>query len=159
MTRGKDKVHTMTQTQKALLDNTIASLVKAGADAQTIATVTGSLIAQFDASPVGVKGDRPKPAPKKPELVEFKKANGEVKMVSKAQADAWTKYRDRPHMTAEEREAKLADWAVAREDYKPSDELIAAIKKDRCITRKQAKELGFVGTKEDLRTLKAKILG
>lgn len=93
------------------------------------------------------------------ELVEFKKANGETKMVTPAQAEAWTKYRDGAGDRKAAFEQMKQDWTAKREGYKPSKALKDAIKANRAsITHKVAKEqYGFVGTKKDLQALKDSI--
>lgn len=93
------------------------------------------------------------------ELVEFKKANGETKMVTPAQAEAWGKYRDGASGRKEQFEKMKQEWDSKREGYKPSKALKDAIKTNRAaITHKIAKEqYGFVGTKKDLQALKESI--
>ena len=94
------------------------------------------------------------------ELVEFKKTDGSVVMVTQAQADAWGKFRDNPNRkSAQEFEQMKADWTSKREAYKPTQALVDAIKANRAaITRKVAvAQYGFVGTKDDLKALKDSI--
>ena len=95
---------------------------------------------------------------KAPEKVEFVKKDGTVKMVSKAQARVWEEARNRSNgKTLDE---VKAEWNAKHDAYKPSKELKDAIKADRAsITLAVAKEqYGFVGTKAELKALKAKVL-
>ena len=94
----------------------------------------------------------------KAEKVEFVKKNGEKKMVSPKQAAVWEAARNRSN--GKSLDEVKAEWNAKHEAYKPSEELIAAIKRDRAsITRKVAKEqYGFVGTKDDLKALKEQVL-
>ena len=91
--------------------------------------------------------------------VAFTKHDGTVVMGTQAQVDAWTKYRDGYADRVASKEANLKVWADKRASYKPSQALVKAIKADRAsITHKIAKEqYGFVGTKEDLKALKASL--
>lgn len=103
--------------------------------------------------PTGAKAPQPKA-----EKVEFVKKDGTVKMVSPKQAAVWEAARARSNgKTLDE---VKAEWNAKHEAYKPSNELIEAIKHDRAsITHKVAKEqFGFVGTKQELKALKEKVL-
>lgn len=99
----------------------------------------------------------------KAEKVEYTNAKGETKLITRKQAE---NYASRKHTDEEKaawkakREKALADFESNREGYKPSKDLIEAIKRDRAsITRQVAKEqYGFVGTKKDLQALKAEVL-
>ena len=82
--------------------------------------------------------------------VPFTKHDGTVVMTTQAQADAWAKRRD----SYVPKETVLKDWETKRASYKPSKELLDAIKANPTITRKEAKTLGFVGTSDDLWNLK-----
>ena len=102
------------------------------------------------------KGTGAKAQPKA-EKVEFVKKDGTVKMVSPKQAAVWEAARNRSNgKTLDE---VKAEWNAKHEAYKPSNELIEAIKRDRAsITRKIAKEkYGFVGTKDELKALKEQV--
>lgn len=100
------------------------------------------------------KGKKPTGA-KAPELVEFVKKDGTRKMVSKAQADVWEAARKRSEGRKSLDEVK-AEYEAARKAFKPSKELIAALKANPVMTRKEAAALGFVGTKDELKALKHK---
>lgn len=115
------------------------------------------LIAELQADKVGKKSTR-KNAPK-PELVDFVKADGTTRKCTRKQADAWTKWRDGSDDRKEAFESMKAGWADKKAAYKPSKELVDAIKANRAaITRKVAKEeYGFIGSKEDLKALKDSI--
>lgn len=91
--------------------------------------------------------------------VPFTKHDGTVIYGTQAQVDAWKKSQDSYADRVAKRDENLKVWADKRATYKPSKELEKAIKADRAsITHKVAKEkFGFVGTKEDLRELKARI--
>lgn len=93
------------------------------------------------------------------ELVEFKKADGTTVMATPKQATAWEKWRSGSSERKEQFEQVKKEWQSKREGYKPSKALEDAIKADRCaVTHKVAKETyGFVGTKDDLKQLKARI--
>jgi hypothetical protein len=108
-------------------------------------------------TPVKGKGKKPTGAKAKPELVEFVKHDGTKVMCTPKQAEAWNKWRSREYKPLDE---VKAEWEAKHEAYKPSKKLIDAIKADRAsITHKVAKEAyGFVGTKQELKDLKAKVL-
>ena len=91
----------------------------------------------------------------KAEKVAFTKLNGEVKMVSPAQAAVWEKARANRKPLDEVK----AEYERKHAAYKPSKALKDAIKANRAaITRKVAVEqYGFVGTKDDLKALKDSI--
>lgn len=100
------------------------------------------------------KGGRTK-APEEPK-VEFVKRNGEKKLVSKAQADAWEAARE----AADERKATYTARREAFVAGKVPKALKDAILKDRAaVTAQVARSLGFVGTKKDLKALKEQICG
>ena len=85
----------------------------------------------------------------KPQVVKdvpFTKHDGTVVMATQAQVNAWTKRREN-YVPKEDR---LAKWSEDRANFKPSQTLIDAIKAKPTMTRKEAKELGFVGTSDDL---------
>jgi len=89
-----------------------------------------------------------------PELVEFRKKNGEVKMVSPKQAAVWEAARNRSNgKTLDE---VKAEWEAKHKAFKPSKELIAALKANPIMTRKEAKAYGFIGTKDEFKALKIK---
>ena len=92
-----------------------------------------------------------KAAPAKAELVEFVKKNGEKKLVSAKQAAVWEAARNRQHKTLDE---VKAEYEEKHKNFKPSDELIAALKANPVMTRKEAAKLGFIGTKDELKALK-----
>lgn len=95
----------------------------------------------------------------KAKTATFTKHDGTTVQCTPAQAEVWTKYRDGYADRVANKEANLKAWADKRESYKPSKALKDAIKTDRAsITHKIAKEkYGFVGTKDDLKALKASI--
>ena len=92
-----------------------------------------------------------KAAPAKAELVEFKKHDGTVVMCTPKQAAAWSKWRDRDYKPLDE---VKAEYEAKHAAYKPSAELIAALKAKPLMTRKEAKAYGFVGTKDEFKALK-----
>lgn len=95
---------------------------------------------------------KPAPAPAKAELVEFVKKDGTVKMVSPKQAAVWEAARNRSNgKTLDE---VKAEWEAKHKAFKPSKELIEALKANPVMTRKEAAKLGFVGTKDELKALK-----
>lgn len=104
------------------------------------------------------KAPKGKPAPAKAELVEFIKADGTKKLVSPKQAEAWNKWKS--NSNGKTLDEVKAEWNAKHDAYKPSNELIEAIKLNRAsITHKVAKsEYGFVGTKAELKALKDKVL-
>mgnify|MGYP003331420807 CR=1 FL=1 len=88
---------------------------------------------------------------------DIKSKNGNWRTVAQQANDAKLK-----EHAAERKEAfdkMCKEWEKSRKKYKPSHELIDAIKTNRCsITHKVAKEqYGFVGTKKDLLALKNNI--
>lgn len=100
------------------------------------------------------KGKKPcgKPAPAKAELVEFVKADGTKKLVSPKQAEAWNKWKS--HSNGKTLDEVKAEWEAKHKAFKPSKELIEALKANPVMTRKEAAKLGFVGTKDELKALK-----
>lgn len=140
---------------KNYMDARVKELMAMGA---TFMEAHNAAMAEWNAMNKPARKGTGKAAPAK-ELVEFVKADGSKVMVTPAQAAAWSKWRD----GAPERKAKLdevkAEYEAKHAAYKPSDKLIAAIKADRCkITWKVAKEAyGFVGTKQELKALKAEL--
>ena len=96
----------------------------------------------------GTRKGTGKPAPEK---VEFVKKDGTVKMVSPKQAAVWEAARNREHKTLDE---VKAEYEAKHKAFKPSDELIRALKANPVMTRKEAMALGFVGTKDELKALK-----
>lgn len=110
-------------------------------------------------TPVKGKGKKPtgKKAQPKVEKVEFVKHDGTKVMCTPKQAEAWEKYRSREYKPLDE---VKAEWEAKHKAYKPSKELKEAIKSNRAsITLAVAKEqYGFVGTKAELKALKAKVL-
>lgn len=99
---------------------------------------------------------KPAPARKKAELVEFVKHDGTKVMCTPKQAKAWEAYRNREYKPLDE---VKAEWEAKHKAYKPSKELKEAIKSNRAsITLEVAKkQYGFVGTKAELKALKAKV--
>lgn len=93
----------------------------------------------------------------KAEKVAFTKHDGTVIYGTQKQVDAWTKWANREFKPLDEVKAEFEE---NRKAYKPSKALIEAIKRDRAsVTRKVAKEqYGFIGTKDDLKALKAEVL-
>lgn len=95
------------------------------------------------------------PKPEK-DQVQFVKKDGTVRMCSQAQADNWARARKE----AEERKATYPDRRKAFTDAAVPKALEDAIRKNRAaVTAKEARKLGFVGTREDLKALKRQILG
>lgn len=89
---------------------------------------------------------------KAPELVEFVKKDGTTKLVSAKQAAVWEAARNRSNgKTLDE---VKAEYKAKHDAFKPSNELIAALKANPVMTRKEAAKLGFVGTKDELKALK-----
>ena len=105
------------------------------------------------------KGKKPtgSKAQPKAEKVEFVKHDGTKVMCTPKQAAAWEKYRSREFKPLDE---VKAEWEAKHKAYKPSKELKEAIKTNRAsITLEVAKkQYGFVGTKAELKALKAKVL-
>jgi len=87
----------------------------------------------------GSRASKPSPAPKKTSKKSPKKGKGKN--------------------TQPSFEERMVEWGKQRDAYQPSTKLINAIKKDRCsITHQVAKtKYGFIGTKNDLDALKAKV--
>jgi hypothetical protein len=103
------------------------------------------------------KGKKPtgKPAPAKADKVEFVKKDGTVKMVSPKQAAVWEAARSRSNgKTLDE---VKAEWDAKHKAFKPSADLITALKANPVMTRKEAAKLGFVGTKDELKALKVEL--
>lgn len=97
----------------------------------------------------GTRKGTGKPAPEK---VEFVKKDGTVKMVSPKQAAVWEAARSRSNgKTLDE---VKAEYEAKHKAFKPSDELIRALKEKPTMTRNEAKAYGFVGTKDELKALK-----
>lgn len=96
----------------------------------------------------GTRKGTGKPAPEK---VEFVKKDGTKVMVTPAQAAAWDKYRSRERKPLDE---VKAEYEAKHKAFKPSDELIRALKDKPTMTRNEAKAYGFVGTKDELKALK-----
>ena len=135
--------------------NEIEKLMSMGFSCEQIARMSA------EASAPKTKGKKPtgKAAPQpKAEKVEFTKKNGQTVLVTPKQAAAWEAYRDRGTGRKPLDEVK-AEWAAAHAAYKPSKALIDAIKADRAaVTHKVARDqYGFVGTKAELKELKAKV--
>ena len=96
-----------------------------------------------------------KKAPEAKELVEFTKADGTKVMCTPKQAQAWEAYRNRSNgKTLDE---VKAEYAEARKNFVPSDALKDALKAKPTMTRKEAAELGFIGTKDELKALKLEL--
>lgn len=121
---------------------------------QEVAEICAQAVMQaLQASGIVGKGERTK-APEEPK-VEFVKRNGEKKMVSAAQARAWDAARE----ASDERKATYATRRAAFVAGKVPKALKDAIIKDRAsVTVEVARSLGFVGSKKDLKALKAEIL-
>lgn len=113
---------------------------------------TPAQIASMNEDAPARKGKKPTGA-KAPELVEFVKKDGTVKLVTPAQAAVWDAARNRQHKTLDE---VKAEYDAKRKAFKPSKELIEALKANPIMTRKEAAKLGFVGTKDELKALKLK---
>lgn len=144
--------YTMANNNKQELIN---MLVSAGMSAKDIAEVLKGLgygNTNTDEHKGGRKGA---PTPEK-EMVDYTNRKGVTKRVSKAQADHWAK-------TAQESDERKATYATRRQafvDAPVPKALEDAIRKNRAaVTAKEARKMGFVGTREDLKALKAQILG
>lgn len=76
---------------------------------------------------------------------------------TEAQKKAW----ERSSENYEERKAKgsqkLEEFEAKRAEYKPTKKFKDALKKKPSMSRKEAAELGFVGTREDLKALKVEL--
>lgn len=120
-----------------------------------IAQAVASALAQAPTKSASGKGS----SKNEKELVEFKKHDGTIIMCTKAQAQAWEKYRDGYTDRVASKEANLKKFEADRKAYKPSQALVKAIKADRAsITLAVAKaQYDFVGTKKDLAALKDKV--
>lgn len=94
-----------------------------------------------------------------PKKVSYTKANGQVIQCSPKQAALYES--KKADYTPEERAAygaqKRAEWEQARASFKPSKDLKKFIKEHPTCTREEAKAHGFVGTKADLKELKASL--
>ena len=115
---------------------------------------TPAQIASMSAdAPAPAKGKKPTGAKAQPkaEKVEFVKHDGTKVMCTPKQAAAWAKWRDREFKPLDE---VKAEWDAKHKAFKPSKELIAALKANPVMTRKEAAKLGFVGTKDELKALK-----
>lgn len=91
-----------------------------------------------------------------PEKVEYTKADGTVIMCTPKQAAHFEELKANAPERKAKFEAMCAEWERKYAEYKPSKELIEALKANPIMTRKEAVKLGFVGTKDDLKALKAK---
>lgn len=93
---------------------------------------------------------KPAPAPEaKPELVEFVKADGSKVKCTPAQAKAWSKWRDREHMSLDEVKALKPEITDAGREY---------VKAHPLCTRKEAAANGCKNiTKEGLKALKVEL--
>lgn len=100
------------------------------------------------------KAPKGKPAPAKAELVEFVKADGTKKLVSPKQAEAWNKWKSRDRKPLDE---VKAEYEAKHEAFKPSNELVKALKAKPTMSRKEAVAYGFVGTKDELKALKVEL--
>ena len=129
------------------------------AQAQNMTEIAAAMrAAGFSAAEVmaalsGVKG-APHEKAHKEKTATFTKKDGTKVACTPAQAKIWSAYVDR----AQNREHNLAEWEKSRKAYKPNKAIKDAIKAHPTMTRKEAMEFGFVGTKEDLRNLKAQLL-
>lgn len=107
------------------------------------------------------KGKKPtgKPAPAPVEKVKYTKSNGEEIMCTPKQAARFEELK----ANAPERKARFDAMCAERErkhaEYKPSKDLIEAIKTNRAsITHEIAKtKYGFVGTRKELKALKDQV--
>lgn len=116
---------------------------------------TPAQIASMDAkAPVGKKAQ--KKSATKAKTATFMKYN-----VATGKRDIAVPCTEAQKAVWEKHEFKTFDaeaWEKQRKAFKPSKALKDAIKANPVITRKQAKELGFVGTRDDLKALKAQVL-
>ena len=100
------------------------------------------------------KAPKGKPAPAKAELVEFVKADGSKVMCTPKQAEAWDKWRSRDRKPLDE---VKAEYEAKHKAFKPSNELVNALKAKPTMSRKEAVAYGFVGTKDELKALKVEL--
>ena len=129
------------------MDNRIKELMAMGATfAEAHAAALSEAVAFGNKTKTGTGA-------KAPELVEFVKKDGTRKMVSAKQAAVWEAARSRSEGRKSLDEVK-AEWDAKHKAFKPSKELIAALKAHPTMTRKEAAKLGFVGTKDELKALK-----
>ena len=113
---------------------------------------TPEQIARMSEDARAPKGSKKPTGAQAPELVEFVKKDGTKKLVSAKQAAVWEAARNRSNgKTLDE---VKAEWDAKHKAFKPSDELIRALKANPVMTRKEAAKLGFVGTKDELKALK-----
>lgn len=127
--------------------NEIKELMAMGFTPAQIAHMSDDAPARKGKKPTGAK------AQPKVEKVEFVKHDGTKVMCTPKQAAAWSKWRDREFKPLDE---VKAEWDAKHKAFKPSKELIEALKANPCMTRKEAAKLGFVGTKDELKALKHK---
>jgi hypothetical protein len=80
----------------------------------------------------------------------FTKHDGTVVMTTAAQAQVWEKHREGYNNRVANKEANLKAWEDKRKAWKPTQAFVKAVKANPTMTVKQAKELGFVGTSNDL---------
>ena len=152
----------MTKQEREAMVQEIAQAV-AQAVAPAVAQAVAPLSARIDAleakpagASAGTRKGKPGNTPEKPEpvseKVEYVKKDGSKRTCSPAQAKAWDEAKERLEEAKEQ-------FDKAKAKYKPSKALKDAILADRArITREvAAEEFGFIGTKRDLRTLKASI--
>lgn len=75
-----------------------------------------------------------------------------------ARKQAWADGADERKAKAEEkRKEALAEWEKKHKAFKPSKALKDALKQNPCMTRKEAKAYGFVGTRDELKALKLEL--
>ena len=103
-------------------------------------------------------------------MVDFVKKDGTVKRVSKAQAEAWERGRERYTQMCENRtegqkktaEAIKASKAAEPERTRKLEKLLgikAGSLKNTACTADECRALGWKGTRKELKALKAKVRG
>ena len=125
--------------------------------------IANVLIANGQTANASAKGKKStkKSAPK-PELVEFRKADGTTKLVTPAQAAAWEKYRSRELTEGQKntitliRESKVAEIDRTRALEKALGIKANSLKNTAC-TCEEVRALGWKGTKAELKAIKAQI--
>ena len=131
--------------------NEIKELIALGFTPAQIAQMN----AENNAPAEGKKPTGAKAQPKAEKTETFVKMDGTEVACTPAQKQAWEAYRNRSNgKTLDE---VKAEWEEAHKNFKPSKELKDALKAKPTMTRKEAAALGFIGTKDELKALKAKL--
>lgn len=148
-------------TQKQMIENMMQMMSAMQAQMQAQQADIVALKSGQTSSKSGKKSTK-KSAPKKPELVEFRKADGTTKLVTPKRAAAWEKYRSREltegqrNMIQTIRESKTAEIERTRALEKALGVPEGSFKTTAC-THAEATAAGWKGTKAELRTIKAQI--